>query len=184
MRLIALLTFLFGARSFASAQNRAIDLPLDSVTHLVTYSGVVQYPGASKAVLYSLAKRWFTAVVSIPNGESVSFNEAAGTMEVTQHRYYDNTIGGSAATPVNILWFTVRAAVKDGQYSYSISQFRLTEYAKNPTPYLPTGPIEAFILTRPANRILRDLTDQQRQHVKDAAENFLLNFNGNIKSEP
>jgi hypothetical protein len=184
MRLIALLTLFFGAHSLASAQNRALDLPLDSATHLVTYSGVVQRPGAPEAELYALAKRWFTAVFSIPNGESVSFNEAAGTMEGTQHRYYDNTIGGSAVPQTSILWYTVRAAVKDGQYSYTISHFRLAKYPGNPTPYLPTGPIEAFILAQPANHILRDLTEQQRQHIKAAVENFLLNFNGNMKSKP
>lgn len=174
------LALFFGTSFFASAQNKPVDLPLDSTTHLITYSGVVKLQGVPRAELYVRAKRWFTAVFSIPNGESVSFNEAAGTMEGTQRRYYDNTVGGSAATPASILWFTVRVAVKDGQYSYSISQFRLAKYAENPTPYLPIGPIETFILTHPANRILRDLTEQQRQHVKDAAENFLLNFNGNM----
>ena len=180
MRLAAFLTLFFGACSLVSAQDKPVDLPIDSTTHLVTYSGVVERPGVPKAELYSRAKRWLTGAFSVPNGESISFNEAAGTVEGTQHRYYANTVGSSAVPQTSILWFTVRVAVKDGQYSYTISQFRLAKYAGNPTPYLPAGPIEAFILTHPANRILRGLIEQQRQHVKATAENFLSNFNVNM----
>ncbi|QKG54997.1 DUF4468 domain-containing protein [Hymenobacter sp. BRD67] len=184
MRLVAFLFLFFGVCSLVSAQDKPVDLPVDPITHLITYSGVVERPGVSKTELYALSKQWFSAFFSIPNGESVSFDEAAGTMEGIQHRYYRNSIEGSAMTSTIILWYTVRAAVKDGQYSYVINQFRLAKYGENPTPFLPAGPIEAFILTHPANRMLRDLIEQQRKHVKGAAENFLENYNYDMKSKP
>lgn len=40
-------------------------LPVDSTTHKITYSAVVQVPGASQAELYGRALRWLAKVVLI-----------------------------------------------------------------------------------------------------------------------
>ena len=54
------------------AAGQVSPLPIDSLTHKVTYQGVVQVPGVTQAEMYSRAREWF----------AVTFGSAKAVLEM------------------------------------------------------------------------------------------------------
>ena len=110
---------------FASTKLLAQDIPVDSVTHKVTYQEVVKVDNTPQAELYNRAKSWFAK----------SFRSANKVLQM-----YDKDLGkliGKGSEPltykyalVNMnytLHYTLAVVVKDGRYRYEITDITVPD---------------------------------------------------------
>ena len=95
-------------------------LPMDSTTHKVSYSGIVDAAGAPKESLFDNAKKWILTQNSKINPYTISYeNETDGSVIakgtfilLDEHRNFTTQ-------------FTITISVKDSRYKYDLSDFIL-----------------------------------------------------------
>jgi hypothetical protein len=155
--------------SWASAQVQPADtlkLPIDPETKRITYSAVVQEPGASQGELYARAKLWFAGAFKSAKDVVQADEKEAGVVQGTG--WQDVYIKVILSPTASKLWYTVKLAVKDGRYKYDISEFRLQEYSStynlNPQPYAAEGiliEVKQFRKIRLQQRVQIDLAATQ-----------------------
>lgn len=173
-----LLLFLLCLVRYASAQEIVLNLPVDSLTHLVTFSKTVACPGFSKSVLFTRANRLISAHFSPLNGECHSSDESSGLVEGTGRSYFDLILPPSSVTHPIKMWYTVQVTITEGRYTYTINHFKVERAGPElPASYMREGPIEAFLLAHYSNSILWSLTQQERRAVQSEVEVFLSYFN-------
>jgi Domain of unknown function (DUF4468) with TBP-like fold len=102
-------------------------VPRDSNTKLITYSSVVQMPGATQAELYARAKLWFVQAFSSAKDVIQADEKEAGIVQGTGWREISMK-AGKGTVPLK-LWYTVRVSVKEGRYKYEISGFQTQFFA-------------------------------------------------------
>jgi hypothetical protein len=96
-------------------------LPKDSVSGKVSYQGVVQVPGATRAVLYARAKKWFAAAPGPTPMAIETQDEATGKITgKTSELVMQNFLGANVQVP---LWRTITVQVKPGRFRYQITDF-------------------------------------------------------------
>lgn len=127
--------------SAATKANQAADaagLPIDPVTKLITYQGVVEVPGVSKADLYTRAYAWVAKAYRSAN-DVVQMNDkeagqlvAKGNMRVTARALGMDMDAG-------IIRHTLSIYVKDGKYKYVLTN--LTHEDSRPKA-ASVGPLE------------------------------------------
>ena len=97
MRHFILAVFLFGAVPVALAQSSPVieqsgksvkyksdgKLPVDPDSHLVTYSGVIEVPGASQEQLYTRAAAWVAGTSAYYVASSKQLQEATDKSQFT-----------------------------------------------------------------------------------------------------
>lgn len=119
-----LLLFFFGLSSACLAQkNGKVILPIDSVSNLVTYQGVVKVEGASKDDLYLRAREWFAKTFKSAQAVLQMDDKQAGKLigKGASKSYYTYML-----YPVEYnLNYTISITTKDGRYRYEISSFRV-----------------------------------------------------------
>ena len=123
-----LLLFLFiPGLCFAQKQTYTIDefVPIDSVTHDIAYSGVVDVQGASAAELYARAKVYYLKTFNNSNAviqidEKDKQVSGKGVLMLLANRNKGLFGGQLVSYPV-----TLEIRVKDGRYRYELSQFML-----------------------------------------------------------
>lgn len=124
-------------------------LPVDSTTHKITYSAVVQVPGASQAELYGRALRWLAKQPVSPPDQRTT-DAASGTLAAR--------VGVPFAVQIPMLkmpatvWREVVVQVKDGKAKYELSNFFCQPYA--PTPGQPSSPTQAQLKLTPLESYL------------------------------
>lgn len=101
-----------------SEQRNKDLLPINPATHKVSYTAVIEAPGATKSGLFSNAKKWILTKNSVTNPYTVSFeNETGGNV----------TGKGSFMLPGDrqtyTVLFTINIDVKDGKYRYDFTDF-------------------------------------------------------------
>lgn len=127
--------------SAATKANQAADaagLPIDPITKLITYEGVVEVPGVSKADLYTRAYAWVAKAYRSAN-DVVQMNDkeagqlvAKGNMRVTARALGIDMDAG-------IVRHTLSIYAKDGKYKYVLTN--LTH--EDSRPKAPSvGPLE------------------------------------------
>lgn len=105
----------------AVGQTWTNPLPIDSASHKVTYTDVVQVPGASKAELYTRARAWFaTSFASAKAVLEMDDVQAGQLIGNATGYYYARFMGADAKTT---LWRTINVQIKDGRYKYTITNF-------------------------------------------------------------
>jgi hypothetical protein len=112
----------------ANAQGWKNPLPLDSATHLVAYSGVVEVPGASKAELYSRAREWFATSFGSAKAVLEMDDREAGKLIGNTNSDFTIHYGGILGEAPVRLWRTIRVEVKEGKYRYALSNFATSGY--------------------------------------------------------
>jgi hypothetical protein len=143
--ILATLTLLFAVTS-AQAQLKlpklhgwVNPLPLDSSTQKVSYRAVVQVPGATQAVLYARAKKWFATApgptkIVLDTDDPVAGKLSGKTSELVMQ----NFLGANVQVP---LWRTITVQVKPGRFRYQITNFSLD----NGKGLTPVTPIENYL---------------------------------------
>ncbi|WP_324671496.1 DUF4468 domain-containing protein [Hymenobacter sp. GOD-10R] len=113
--LLAIALFLLTLHA-TQAQTLA-GLPLDSATHKITYTSVVQVPNATKEELYARAREWAVR----------RFQTTKDPLQLTDAPDHSLVVKGFAPIDKPILrnvWFTLILSTKDGRYRYVLSDLQ------------------------------------------------------------
>lgn len=154
-----LLALLLSAAIPAVAQTPEIRFPIDSATHKVAYSEVVQVPGATKAELYSRAKLW--AAKTFPSTDAtVQLSDAEAGRIVARGWSRINIVSLGISNPMK-MWFMVQIDVKDGRYRSIVTDL---EYQGEYNPSVTMMSASAQTARRPADETL--LLHDNRTHNK------------------
>lgn len=134
------------------AAGQVSPLPIDSITHKVTYQGVIQVPGASQAELYSRAREWFAVTFGSAKYVLEMDDRTAGKLIGRENGGYSQRIFGQDV--VVTLWRTVNIQVKDGRFKYVFTNFaagdsealaRPVELSMVPAAYDKKGVLRPFM---------------------------------------
>jgi hypothetical protein len=143
MKKLLLALALLGASPVA-AQTWHNPLPMDSTTHRVTYTGVVQVPGATKAELYSRAREWFADNFNSSKAVLEMDDREAGKLIGNATAEFD--FAGSIGKPLpTAMWRKIKVELKDGKYRYTVTDFAfgggVTQGDSNPVErwFKPSG---------------------------------------------
>jgi hypothetical protein len=136
LTLFALLAWCYSFGALAQTDTR---FPLDSATQRITYTEVVQVPGASKAELYTRAKLWFANTFNSAKAVIEADEKDAGIVQGDGHSQMAvHYLGPKKPASSVLLWYTVKIACKDGRYRYEITKLRTAP------PSEPTNPQYTF----------------------------------------
>ena len=131
------------------ARGQQASLPVDSTTRKVTYSAVVQAPGASQAELYGRALRWLAKQpVSPPDQRTADANSGTLAARVGLPFTARAVVGSLQCT----LWRQVNITVKEGRAKYEFSDFEVQPYVASAAD--PTPPSKAQLKLYPAEEYL------------------------------
>lgn len=161
----------------ARAAAAQTTLPLDSVSGKVTYTGVVQVPGASAAELYSRGREWFAYTFGSSKTVLEMDDHEAGKLIGRAYAQFDFAAGIGRPQPW-ALWRKIKVEVKEGKYRYTISDFVLGGPISQPDA--STHPLESWLAPtiargkRPGNMVLSviagaDVTGKQEAASLQAA---------------
>jgi len=92
------------------------NLPIDSASHKITYTEVVDIPDAKKDQLYSLAKEWFARTYN--SSQKVLQVQDLEAGKLIGKALSKSTLKGYDAGYVK---YTISVFVKDGKYKYEIT---------------------------------------------------------------
>jgi hypothetical protein len=143
MNRLVLLLPLALAPLWGQAQAPAPELPLDPVTHRITYLGVVPVPEARSAQLYARAVDWIANDSNPQVFAAQLYDAAQGKITV---REVLPIYAGTLATPTYVyahVQYTLTVYVKEGRYKYVISHL---EYINSTAPYAQQ-PLESAVIS-------------------------------------
>jgi hypothetical protein len=99
-----------------------LNLPIDPDSHLVTYSGVIEVPGATQEQLYTRAANWIASTATYHVASSKQLQEATDKSQVTVNgetqarNFLSQTIGNVS--------HSLTIYCKDGRYKYVLTNLR------------------------------------------------------------
>lgn len=140
--------------------------PIDPDTKLVTYSEVTQTPGTSQTELYARAKLWFLSAFKSSKDVVQADEKEAGIVQGTGWRTVQVPIPTRNDSLSMRLWYTVKIAVKDGRYKYSISGFQNQFFPSSYSPSPDKFTAEA-VLNNP--KATAEARANQIKEINDAA---------------
>jgi hypothetical protein len=106
----------------STGQNDEINLEIDSVTKMISYTDVLHVDSVSKQELYLRAREWFTKYYN--NAENVlQMDDKEGGRLIGKSRFkvFHSSILGDQ--PSGHIHYTLTFYIKDGRYKYEISDF-------------------------------------------------------------
>ena len=124
------------------AAGQVSPLPLDSITHKVTYQGVVRVIGASQADLYSRAREWFATSFGPDKAVLEMDDRQTGKLVGNASSTFFMAGGSGSAVPM-LVQRRIRVEVKDGRYHYTITDFTLSS---GQPPQTETSTVERWLI--------------------------------------
>jgi hypothetical protein len=116
-------------------------LPVDSATHRITYTGIVDVPGATKLELYSRAREWYATTFGSSKAVLEMDDKDAG--KLIGKAYASFGFAGSIGKPLEWpMWRTIKVEVKDGRYRYTLTDFQLGSPSQ---PQSSARPLESWL---------------------------------------
>jgi len=99
-------------------------LPVDSITKLITYEGVTQTPNIKADVLYKRALKWFNSFYKNPT-EAIRENDSLKFKIVGKPRFkiYNLPDKEGTITDGGLIQYTITVAAKDGRFKYELTEF-------------------------------------------------------------
>ena len=125
---------------FAITANAQVDLPIDSTTNKITYSGVVSIDSTSKSDLYAKAKEWVALAFKSAN-DVIQLDDAPNGKLIAK----GITVIKSGKYPAGNINFTLKIETKDNKYRYEITDLHHT---KGDTQLDDIGNCEDMIKTK------------------------------------
>jgi len=112
-------------------------LPIDPDSHLVTYSGVIEVPGATQEQLYTRAANWVASTATYRVASSKQLQEATDKSQLTvtgemQARTMLSQVVGAVTHSLTIY-------CKDGRYKYVLTNLREETNATQTTGLISNG---------------------------------------------
>ena len=111
-----------------SAQKKTavepIDLPVDSITNLITYEEVIEVKGLKADALYKRTLDWFKTYYKNPT-EVIRENDAEKFKIVGKPRFkiYNPADKSGLKTDAGLVQYTITVAAKDGRFKFEITQY-------------------------------------------------------------
>lgn len=106
----------------AFSLNAQVDLPIDSSTNKITYSGVVNIDSTSKNDLYAKAKEWVALAFKSAN-DVIQLDDAPNGKLIAK----GITVIKSGKYPAGNINFTLKIETKDNKYRYEITDLHHTD---------------------------------------------------------
>ena len=133
---LALLLLVFVAQiSFAqkNAPVAPVVLPVDSITKLITYEGVLEAKGVGADALYQRALTWFRGFYKNP-GEVIRENDSIKLKITGKPRFkiYNAPDKTGLKTEAGLVQYTITLAVKDGRFRYELTEFNWKQLSYYP----------------------------------------------------
>jgi hypothetical protein len=122
---VILISFIsFAAKAQKPAPAPVIQLPVDSITKLITYEGVSQAPNLKADVLYKRALTWFESFYKNP-AEVIRENDSLKFKIVGKPRFkiYNPADKEGTKTDAGLVQYTITVAAKDGRFKYELTDF-------------------------------------------------------------
>lgn len=175
MKKTLLFSFLFFLFQVASAQKNvsepAPELPIDSITHLITYEGVLDVKGVPAKELYQRMQEWFRSYYKNPT-EVIRENDSIKFRMTGKPRFRIQNLPdkNGTKTDAGMVQYTILVAAKDGRFRYEISEFNWKQ-----TSYYPCErwlDDKAVSWTPAFNEYLRQLDITVEQLVTNLHENL------------
>jgi hypothetical protein len=142
-------------------------LPVDSITHLVTYEAVTQVPGATSEVLYKRALDWFNTNYKNPT-EVIRENDVGKGIIVGKPRFriYNPPDKEGTKTDAGIVQYTITVGIKEGRFKYELTEFNWKQ--------LSYYPIEKWMDTKGQmyTPVFNHYLTQTDEHVKELIKNL------------
>jgi hypothetical protein len=107
-------------------------LPIDPESHMVTYSGVIEVPGATQDQLYTRAASWIAGTATYHVASSKQLLEATDKSQLTVNG--ETQARGPLAQVVGTVSHSLTIYCKDGRYKYVLTNLR-----EETTDIRPTG---------------------------------------------
>ena len=126
------------APSGKQAKKKSVSkLPVDPDSHLVTYSGVIEVPGATQDQLYTRAANWVASTATYRVASSKQLQEATDKSQLTitgemQARTMLSQVVGAVTHSLTIY-------CKDGRYKYVLTNLREETNATQTMGLIPNG---------------------------------------------
>ncbi|MDZ4806788.1 MAG: DUF4468 domain-containing protein [Bacteroidota bacterium] len=132
----------------ANAQKETPNLPIDTITKMITYTEVVNVDTSlSKQELYSRAREWFAKVYnSSQNVIQMDDKESGKIVGKALTQVYHKALGSNY--PSGYINYTISIYLKDGRYKYEISNFHHTGQLVSAGRIDDYGPCEEMIKTK------------------------------------
>ena len=128
-KFFAFATFLLFVSSSTFAQKdkkiiSKVKVPIDSVTHLITYEEVVQAQSLSADAIYNRALSWFRKYFKNPN-EVIRKNDQVNRVIVGKPRFkiYNPVDKEGTRTDAGLVQYTITISVREGRLKYEITEF-------------------------------------------------------------
>jgi hypothetical protein len=138
MKIVRILGCALLLSTTATAQKNAplpppVVLPVDSITHLITYEAVTQVPGATAEILYKRALDWFNSYYKNP-AEVIRENDAAKGKIVGKSRFriYNPPDKEGTKTDVGLVQYTITVGAKEGRFKYELTEFNWKQLSYYP----------------------------------------------------
>ena len=114
----------YSAQSQKHEQTPSIQLPIDSITKLITYEGVLQTTGIKADVLYNRTLSFFKNQYKnyrevIRENDSLKFKIAGKP----RFKIYNTPDKEGLKTDAGIIQYDIKVAAKDGRIKYELTEF-------------------------------------------------------------
>lgn len=156
MKKILLICLIFSSKAFAQ-------LPVDSNTHLVTYSGIVTVNGTQEE-LYSRAREWFAKTYNSAQNVIQMDSKDKIVGKALMQAYYK---GGD----YGYINYTISLYLKDGKYKYEISNFYHTGEA-----------VVGSYVGIPDYGTCEEMMNEKNKHAQKVGYALITQLDENIKS--
>lgn len=141
-------------------------LPVDPITHLITYEAVTQVQGATTEVLYKRAFDWFNSYYKNPT-EVIRENDIENGKIVGKPRFRISNPPDKEGTKTDagLVQYTITVGVKDGRFKYELTEFNWKQ-----TSYYPLErwmDTKAQTYTPVYNHYLTQTDDYVKEMIKN-----------------
>lgn len=108
------------------------DMPIDSITKLVSYSAVIAKPNTSQRELYFRADAWIKSYFKNPTGVIQSMDTTKWTIEL-KHGFDTHKTTETGATLIQATFkYSITLNFKEGKFRYTITNFSKKDVTQFP----------------------------------------------------
>ena len=126
------------ASIFANAQDKTIAItpfkvPVDSITHKITYEGVVDVKGVAAGELYQRINAWFLSYYKNPT-EVIRENDSTNHKMIGKPRFRLSNLPDKNGVKADggVTQYTITVAAKDGRFKYEITEVNWKQLSSYP----------------------------------------------------
>lgn len=103
-----------------NTQYKAPEMPIDSITKLITYTNVIHVRGETKTVLYNRALNWFNTFYKNPT-EVIREKNENQIVGKARFKIMNPPPEKGTQTQAGVVQYTFKTFFKDGRYKYEIT---------------------------------------------------------------